>query len=66
LLLADEPTGNLDDAQAERLMQLLAELNRLGTTVVVATHNLSLVERHPAGSLLLEDGRLRSDAQVIG
>ncbi len=39
LLLADEPTGNLDEVQAERLMQLLQEMNRLGTTVVIATHN---------------------------
>jgi cell division transport system ATP-binding protein len=38
MLLADEPTGNLDDAQAERLMQLFQELNRLGTTAIVATH----------------------------
>jgi cell division transport system ATP-binding protein len=58
LLLADEPTGNLDDGQAERLMQLLSELNRLGTTVVVATHNESLVQRHPSPSLLLGEGRL--------
>jgi len=58
LLLADEPTGNLDDAQALRLMQLLGELNRLGTTVIVATHNESLVRRHPAGALVLEEGRL--------
>jgi len=58
LLLADEPTGNLDDAQAERLMQLLDELNRLGTTVVVATHNETLVRRHPAVSLTLDGGRL--------
>ena len=43
LLLADEPTGNLDEVQAERLMQLLKEMNRLGTTVVVATHNDALV-----------------------
>ena len=48
LLLADEPTGNLDEAQAERLMQLFKEMNRLGTTVVVATHNDALVGRHPA------------------
>jgi len=59
LVLADEPTGNLDDAQAERLMQLLHELNRLGTTVLVATHNDSLVNRHPAPALLLDEGRLR-------
>jgi cell division transport system ATP-binding protein len=58
LLLADEPTGNLDDAQAERLMQLLKELNRLGTTVVVATHNDALVGRHPSPALRLERGRL--------
>lgn len=62
LLLADEPTGNLDDAQAERLMQLLAELNRLGTTIVVATHNEALVGRHPGASLALDEGRLVADA----
>jgi cell division transport system ATP-binding protein len=58
LLLADEPTGNLDDAQAERLMQLFKELNRLGTTVLVATHNDALAERHPAHALRLAHGRL--------
>jgi len=58
LLLADEPTGNLDEVQAERLMRLLKELNRLGTTVVVATHNDSLVGRHPAPALRLMRGRL--------
>jgi cell division transport system ATP-binding protein len=61
LLLADEPTGNLDDVQATRLMRLLSELNRLGTTVIVATHNDSLVARHPGPSLRLEAGRLVSD-----
>jgi len=58
LLLADEPTGNLDDTQAERLMQLFHEMNRLGTTVVVATHNDALVGRHPAPALRLRHGRL--------
>ena len=65
LLLADEPTGNLDEIQAERLMQLFKEMNRLGTTVVVATHNDALVGRHPAPSLRLRQGRLvlpRSEA----
>jgi cell division transport system ATP-binding protein len=61
LLLADEPTGNLDEAQAERLMQLLKEMNRLGTTVVVATHNDALVMRHPAPALRLSRGRLAGD-----
>ncbi len=58
LLLADEPTGNLDEPQSARLMQLLAELNRLGTTVIVATHSRSLVARQPAPSLVLQGGRL--------
>jgi cell division transport system ATP-binding protein len=61
LLLADEPTGNLDDAQAERLMQLMQEMNRLGTTVIVATHNDGLVQRYPARSLRLDQGRLMMD-----
>ncbi|MGE0417974.1 MAG: cell division ATP-binding protein FtsE [Acetobacteraceae bacterium] len=58
LLLADEPTGNLDEEQAERLMVLFHEMNRLGTTVIVATHNDGLVSRHPAISLRLSHGRL--------
>jgi len=58
LLVADEPTGNLDDEQAQRLMLLITALNRLGTTVVVATHNMALVERYPAPKLRIEDGTL--------
>lgn len=61
LLLADEPTGNLDDVQAERLMQLFRELNRLGTTAIVATHNDSLTARYPARTLRLDAGRLVHD-----
>lgn len=45
LLLADEPTGNVDDHIAMRLLHLFEELNRLGTTVLIATHNQSLVDR---------------------
>ena len=61
LLLADEPTGNLDDLQARRLMQLFQEMNRLGATVIVATHNDGLVARHPAPILQLKDGHLIRD-----
>jgi cell division transport system ATP-binding protein len=58
LLVADEPTGNLDDEQAQRLMMLITALNRLGTTVVVATHNLGLVARYPAPRLVMAEGQL--------
>jgi len=58
LLLADEPTGNVDDRIALRLMYLFEELNKVGTTVVIATHNDSLVARFPHPQLHLEDGRL--------
>jgi cell division transport system ATP-binding protein len=61
LLLADEPTGNLDDVQAERLMLLLKEMNRQGATVIVASHNDALVARHPGASLRLDRGRLLDD-----
>jgi cell division transport system ATP-binding protein len=60
LILADEPTGNVDDDIALRLLRLLEEMNRLGTTVIIATHNQHLATRmgHPrlhldAGSLSL-------------
>ena len=65
LLLADEPTGNLDDGQAGRLMQLFKEMNRIGTTVIVATHNESLVGRHPAPALHIYNGRL-ADSEERG
>ena len=62
LLVADEPTGNLDPDQAARVMVLLGELHRLGTTVVVASHATALVEAFPAPALRLKDGRLVAHA----
>jgi cell division transport system ATP-binding protein len=64
LLLADEPTGNVDDAMAERLMRLFEEMNRTGTTLVLATHNEALVARRPHPRLHLEDGALALEAPV--
>lgn len=58
LLLADEPTGNLDDAMAFRLMHLFEELNKLGTTIVVATHNTALVKKLGHPTLVLDAGRM--------
>lgn len=61
LLLADEPTGNVDNAIALRLLYLFEELNRLGTTVVVATHNEALLERFRHPRLHLVDGHLQQE-----
>jgi cell division transport system ATP-binding protein len=61
LLLADEPTGNVDDAMAMRLMYLFEELNRMGTTVVIATHNEHLVGKFDYPRLLLANGVLAQD-----
>jgi len=58
LLIADEPTGNVDPEHARRLMRLFAELNRLGATVVIATHDLHLVRSMKAPVLNIADGRL--------
>ncbi len=58
LLLADEPTGNVDDRIGTRLLYLFEELNKLGTTVVIATHNESLIERFPYPRLHLRAGLL--------
>ena len=58
LILADEPTGNVDDAIAERLMQLFMELNKLGASVIIATHNQLLVDRFGFPRLSLSDGQL--------
>ena len=58
LLLADEPTGNVDDQIAIRLLYLFEELNRMGTTVVIATHNELLVKQFGHSQLHLEAGNL--------
>ncbi len=61
LLLADEPTGNVDPSLARRLLRLFIELNRLGTSVVIATHDLTLMDQIDARRLVLGEGRLHID-----
>jgi cell division transport system ATP-binding protein len=58
LLLADEPTGNVDPDMGERLIRLFVELNRFGTTVMIATHDRALIESTRAREMRLIDGRL--------
>jgi len=58
LLLADEPTGNVDNDIAVRLLYLFEELNRMGTSILIATHNESLIKRFQHPVLHLDDGQL--------
>jgi len=61
LLLADEPTGNLDVDTARRVLDYLVGLNRQGTTVIMSTHDLHLLEAHPARVVRLHAGALVED-----
>ncbi len=65
ILLCDEPTGNLDPERSQAIMDLLLQANARGTTVVVATHDPALLERHRRRVLVLEDGRLVQGAQAV-
>jgi len=58
ILLADEPTGNLDPDLSLRLVTLFAELNRTGTTIILATHELALLDSFEFPRMVLEDGEL--------
>ena len=59
LLVADEPTGNLDDKSARRLLNLFVELNKRGTTVIIATHNEALIRTFPFPRLHLSAGSVK-------
>jgi cell division transport system ATP-binding protein len=70
LLIADEPTGNLDQALSEEIMELFEKINSQGTTVVIATHNMSLIKKSGRRVLMLEKGELSerkrpSDSAVV-
>jgi cell division transport system ATP-binding protein len=58
LLLADEPTGNVDPSLGERLLRLFIELNKSGTAVVIATHDIALMDQYDARRLVLHEGRV--------
>lgn len=65
LLLADEPTGNLDDDIGFRLMHLFEQLNRMGTTILIATHNQAMMDRFAHSKLILDRGTLRVEESVM-
>ena len=60
-IIADEPTGNLDPARSYEIMALLQEINRLGTTMLVVTHEMELVQRFNNRVIVIDDGLVVSD-----
>ncbi|WP_275288972.1 cell division ATP-binding protein FtsE [Halomonas elongata] len=65
LLLADEPTGNLDPQLSADIMSLFEDFNRIGTTVMVASHDLALIARLRHRTLRLHEGRLVADEEAV-
>ena len=61
MILADEPTGNLDPALSEEIMQLFEQFNQVGVTVLVATHDIALIERMNYRTLVLSQGEIVSN-----
>jgi cell division transport system ATP-binding protein len=66
VLIADEPTGNLDDRATRGIFQLLREINSAGTAVVMATHNLDLMRRSDYRTIEMLHGRVVSDSADPG
>ncbi len=64
ILIADEPTGNLDPAVSEEIFRLFLEINKSGTSILMATHDMTLVELFPARTLKCEDGKLEEIRSV--
>ena len=58
IILADEPTGNLDPATSEEIMKILSDISASGRAVIMATHNYNLIKRFPSRTLKCEDGML--------
>ena len=66
ILLADEPTGNLDPANSWEIMKLLDEANKRGTTVIVVTHNLEIVNAMKKRVITMKKGNIVSDTKRVG
>lgn len=66
ILLADEPTGNLDNTTSWEIIKLLQDINKMGTTVIMATHNLDIVNSLNKRTITLENGKLVKDENQAG
>ena len=58
VILADEPTGNLDPATSKKVMKLLKDINDEGTTVLIATHDYEIISKFPSKTIRIEKGKL--------
>lgn len=66
IVIADEPTGNLDDETAKEIMKILYDINKNGTTVIMVTHNHEIIEKSGKRVIRLEKGRVISDSIIGG
>lgn len=66
VILADEPTGNLDPETSEGILQLMIDITQTGTSVLLATHNYSFFRKHPARTLKCENGYVVDTLQKVG
>lgn len=64
IIICDEPTGNLDDENSEKIIELLSRLNKKGITIIITTHNNNLIEKYAERVIFLEDGKLVDDITV--
>ena len=58
IIIADEPTGNLDPDTAEKIVGLLYDISHTGTSVVISTHNIGMIEKYPGHVYCCQDGKL--------
>lgn len=66
LIIADEPTGNIDPAMSFEIVELLSEINKCGTTVMMVTHEHNLVNKFRHRTIVIEDGRIVADGHLGG
>ena len=66
IIIADEPTGNLDDETSEEIMKILYDINKNGTTVIMVTHNHEIIEKSGKRVIRLDKGKVISDSKVGG
>lgn len=64
ILLADEPTGNLDPDVSREIMKLLENINRSGTAILMATHNYDIIRQYPHRTLLIDSGKLKQEVNA--